>query len=77
MVEHVNRSLLQFVRAYVDDEADWERYLSLVLPAYHTSVHSSTGVSPFMLMFARQPKQPFVSPTQSEAYDLTSRSRVK
>lgn len=57
MVERLNRSLLQLLRLYVDKQpADWERYLPLVLYAYRTAVHSSTGVSPFQLMFGRQPK---------------------
>ena len=56
MVERFNRSLLQLLRAYVEKESDWERYLSMALFAYRTAVHSSTGVSPFMLMFGRSPK---------------------
>ena len=56
MVERFNRSLLQLLRAYVDKEHDWERYLPLVLYAYRTSVHSSTGASPFTLMYGRQPQ---------------------
>jgi hypothetical protein len=57
MVERLNRSLLQLLRSYVDKEpADWERYLPLILYAYRTTMHSSTGVSPFQLMFGRQPR---------------------
>ena len=33
LVEHVNRSLLQLLRFYVQSEPDWERYLPLVLYA--------------------------------------------
>eukprot|EP00731_Ephydatia_muelleri_P024924 Em0017g7a len=58
MVERFNRSLLQLLRAYVEKESDWERYLSMALFAYRTAVHSSTGVSPFMLMFGRPPRIP-------------------
>ncbi len=54
MVERLNRSLL---RSYVDKEpAYYKHYLPLVLYAYRTTVHSSTGVSPFQLMFCRQPR---------------------
>ena len=53
MVERFNRSLLQLLRTYVDSQEDWERYLPLVLYAYRTATHSSTGVSPFTLMFGR------------------------
>ena len=58
LVERFNRSLLQMLRAYVREQADWERFLPLVLFAYRTAVHSSTGISPFQLMFGRQPQTP-------------------
>ena len=62
LVEHVNRSLLQLLRAYVEENYEWERYLSLVLYAYRTAVHTSTGVSPFVLMFGREPRSNDLSP---------------
>ena len=72
MVERFNRSLLQLLRTYVEEESDWERFLPLVLHAYRTSVHSSTGVSPFMLMLGRQPKRPDLGAPDAAAYDPTS-----
>ena len=67
MVERFNRSLLQLLRCYVDTEDDWERFLPLVLYAYRTAQHSSTGVTPFQLMFGRSPQSsPFC---QSKAFD--------
>jgi len=56
MVERLNRSLLQLLRVYVDTQEEWERYLPLVLFAYHTAVHASTGVSPFTLIFGCPPQ---------------------
>ena len=53
MVECLNRLLLQMLRAYVQKQHDWECHLSLVLFAYRTTVHSTTGMSPFGLMFGR------------------------
>ena len=70
MVERLNRSLLQLLRSYVTKEEDWERYLPLVLYAYRTAPHSSTGVSPFMLMFGRKPKSADFS--HSLAFDPSS-----
>ena len=56
MVERFNRSLLQLLHCYTQQEEDWEQYLPLVLYAYCTAPHSSTGISPFKLMFGRPPK---------------------
>ena len=50
MVERLNRLFLQMLRAYVQKQHDWECHLSLVLFPYRTTVHSSTGMSPFGLM---------------------------
>ena len=72
MVERSNRSLLQLLRSYVENEADWERHLPLVLYAYRTSVHSSTGVEPYVLMFGRQPHAVNVGLEPSLAYDPSS-----
>ena len=67
MVERFNRSLLQLLRSYVEHEADWERYLPLTLFAYRTAIHTSTKVSPFFVMFGRQPQLNEYADTQ--AYD--------
>ena len=72
MVEWYNCLLLQRLRTYVEEESDWERFLPLVLHAYLTSVHSSTGVSPFMLMFVREPKCPDFEGHDTAACDPTS-----
>ena len=56
MVERFNRSLLQLLRCYTQQENDWEQYLPLVLYAYCTAPHSATGISPFELMFGRTPR---------------------
>ena len=70
MVERFNRSLLQMLRAYVQKEADWERFLPLVLYAYRTAVHSSTDISPFELMFGRSPQKSVLQP--NVAHDPSS-----
>ena len=53
MVEQFNRSLLQMLRLCVCTQTNWEEFLPLVLFAYRTSVHTSTGTSPFELMCGR------------------------
>ena len=54
LVERSNRTVLQMLRCYVERNEDWEKYLQLVLFAYRTSKHSSTGVSSFQLMYGRE-----------------------
>ena len=70
LVERFNRSLLQMLRSYVETKEQWEKYLPLVLYAYRTAVHSSTGFTPFELMYGRPPQQaPF---EQSYSFHVNS-----
>ena len=78
MVERFNRSLSQLLRAYVEHQTEWEQYLPFVLFAYHTAVHTSTGVSPFELMYGRPPSHyPFPSTTAYDAVSYQSKLRSK
>ena len=70
MVERLNRSILQLLQAYVTKETDWEHYLPLIMYAYRTTVHSSTQVSPFRLIFGQHPQ--FNSFPGHEVTDPTS-----
>ena len=59
LVECFNRTLISMLATTVhDNPIDWESHLKKVCMAYNTSVHSSTGFSPFYLMFGRQAKLP-------------------
>ena len=40
----------------IDEEDQWDKFLEPVLFGYRTSVHSSTGFSPYELMFKRKPR---------------------
>ena len=78
MVERFNRTLLQLLRTYTETQDEWERYLPFVLFAYRTAVHTSTGVSPFELMFGRSPVQnPFPALTAYDAVSYQSQLRTK
>jgi len=70
MVERFNRTLLQLLRAYVAPQSDWETYLPQVLYAYRTACHSSTGVSPNLLLYGRDP--PALQRISQLAYDSIS-----
>ena len=59
MVERFNRTLLDMLATTTRNHPDdWEHYVRKVCMAYNSSVHSSTGFSPFFLMFGREAKLP-------------------
>ena len=54
LVERYNQTLQRSLLKLVSDKQDdWDMYLDGVLFVYRTSVHKSTGVTPFELMFCR------------------------
>ena len=79
LVERFNRTLISMLATTVhDNPTDWESHLKKVCMAYNTSVHSSTGFSPFYLMFGRQAKLPLdivygSAPTKAELHHQYAR----
>ena len=60
-VERMNRTLKGILMAYVNkDHNDWDDHLPLALFAYRSSVHSSSGVSPFKAIYGREATTPLV-----------------
>ena len=55
LVERMNRSLLNLLRTFVQNEGDWEQHLQLLLYIYRTTKHSSTGLSPYEILFGQNP----------------------
>ena len=84
LVERFNRTLLNMLATCLKDHHFlWEDYIRPVCMAYNTSTQSTTGYTPFYLMFGRQAKLPVdimygtnamneVSPNQHAA-DLRTR----
>jgi hypothetical protein len=53
-VERQNRTLKSMLAKYVNsNHTDWDVYLNSTLFAYNTAVHSSTGKSPYEILFGR------------------------
>ena len=46
-----------------EDQKDWEKWIPQVLFDYHSTQHSSTGLTPFQLHIGRQPRSPFATLT--------------
>ena len=59
LVEHFNRTLKAMLSKVVANKGrDWDRMLGPLLFAYRTMVHSSTGETPFFLLYGRDAKLP-------------------
>ena len=58
-VERQNRTLQNIDTAFVSQHSiDWDEWLDQAVFAYNTSVHESTGISPYELVFGRPARMP-------------------
>ena len=57
LVERFNRTLCESL-AKLGEIKDWDKNIAPVLFAYRTSKHATTGISPFFLMYGREPRLP-------------------
>ena len=58
-VERFNRSLLNMLSAFVTDRAnDWDEHLPYVMMAYRSSKHTSTGCTPYSMIYGRECTMP-------------------
>ena len=59
LVERINRSLIDMLSEYCEDNpTDWDLWLQQVLCAYRSAPQTSTGLSPFELVYGRTPRLP-------------------
>ena len=55
MVERFNRILEAMLSKFAgENQKDWDQYLPLLMMAYRSSVHESTGFTPNEMMFGRE-----------------------
>ncbi|KAK3736572.1 hypothetical protein QZH41_003146 [Actinostola sp. cb2023] len=83
-IENFHRTLKSMLKARVEDQPDrWDEHLDYCLLAYRSSTHSSTGYTPFELMFGRQVRIPLdvmmgeVAETECSYSDFVSDLRDK
>ena len=58
--ERTNRTLEQYLRLYAKHRPNqWTKYISFAEIAYNNAIHSSTGVSPFYLVYQLHMNIPF------------------
>ena len=59
LVERFNQTLLSMLATCLEDHPnEWDQYLSKLCMAYNSSVQSTTGYSPYFLMFGRDAHLP-------------------
>ena len=59
LVERQNQTLKQMIRTYVNKkQSDWDELLPYLSFAYNSSVHSTTGVTPYFLLYGREATLP-------------------
>ena len=59
LVERFNGTLAQSLSMYTStNQTDWDVYIPAVLFGYRVSPHSSTGETPFYLLYGREPRLP-------------------
>ena len=57
-VERFNRTLLQMIRCYLQNQNEWDEHLELLLAAYRSTPHPATGFTPNRIMLGREVRQP-------------------
>ena len=59
MIERFNATFVPQIAKLQDKESNnWDEFLSPVVFAYNTGIHSTTNYSPFQLLFGREPRLP-------------------
>lgn len=52
MVERLNRTIKEMISKYVNlPQTNWDKYIDAISMAYNTSVHETTGLTPYRMVF--------------------------
>jgi hypothetical protein len=58
-LERSHRILKEYLRHYIDnDQSNWDEWVPYAVYVYSTSIHTSTGYTPFELVFGFKSSMP-------------------
>ena len=86
LVERQNRTLQEIISNFVSKQGnDWDQWLDQAVFSYNTSVHESTGISPYELVFGRPARMPIEvelsvplrSPSSQSDYSHSLRKAIR
>lgn len=73
--ERLNGTLVRILRTYVaDNQDDWDTKLMWALYVYNTTVHDSTGFSPYQILHGMEPRTPLSDITHPRSNNLHTMS---
>ena len=58
MLERSHALLADFIRNHASDESDWDGVIPFAMQEYNTSVHSTTGFTPYEFIYGRKARNP-------------------
>jgi len=80
-LERTHGSLKQSLIFQINvDRSDWDEFIDITAYSFNTAVHSTTGFTPFELLFGIKPRLPYLQPSQSpksyEDYVTETKTRL-
>jgi len=54
LVERFNQTLCEKLAKLSEETDQWDEFVDPILMAYHTTKHSATGITPFLLIYGRE-----------------------
>jgi len=69
--ERFNGTLVRVLRSYVEEnQRDWDEKLKWAVYLYNTTVHNSTGFSPYQVLFGLDPRSPLKPPREEPTDEI-------
>src|SRR4051812_42873164 len=73
LVERFNRTLCESLAKITEGQEDWDKHIAPVLFAYRTSKQSSTRMTPFYLVYGRNPQLPTMNTDETIQGNILTR----